>query len=74
MEFRGLSDYELVELQEQIRKVDQELDVLDPSNVIESQMIEKRVMWLNSVVSNLDCTKKPSSRPAHLQLILSKST
>jgi hypothetical protein len=65
-----LTDYEIVQLQEQVTRTEQELNILDPANPIEAQMIEHRVTWLESLVSDL--TDYPVQRATrHLRLIVS---
>lgn len=57
----ALSISELSEIEHRIEQIDRELDMLDPSNVLESQQIELRLHTLNGFIKQLEQAR--SSKP-----------
>ena len=58
-----LSKQEIAEIETHIDQIDRALDVLDPSNAIEAQEIERKAHVLRSYISLLESTpKKPTLR------------
>jgi hypothetical protein len=60
-----LSMREIEDIERHVEEIDAALDILDPSNPIEAQEIERKARLLQSYVALLE----PKKAPVHLRLV-----